>query len=199
MDKIFRLHLHNICSTAVVTFRLHLLQIRLSDLTLIWIGCLNFIYITFASTVVQTFRLHLIWIRCSDFIHITFSSIAVQRHRLLQIRHLDFAFIWISCSNFICITFASIIVQTFRLRLLQIKRYDFAFIWIRCLDFICITFASTAIQTFRLRLLQLGMTLPSYYGSDIQTSFVSHLLALQFRRSDLVFYRSGVQTSLYMD
>ena len=37
-------------------------------------------------------------------------------------------------------------------------------------------------------------TLPSY-GSDVQTSSTSHLLASQFRHSDFVFCRLGVQTS----
>ena len=61
--------------------RLCLLQIRRLDFASIWIRCPDFIYITFGSIVVQTFRL-----------------------RLLQIRSSDFPFIHIRCSNFICIT-----------------------------------------------------------------------------------------------
>ena len=33
------------------------------------------------------------------------------------------------------------------------------------------------------------------YGSDVQTSSISHSLAQQIRRSDFVFCISGVQTS----
>ena len=109
------------------------------------------------------------------------------RLRLLHIRHSNFAFIWIRCSDFICITFARTADQTFRLRLLRIKRSDFAFIWIRCSDFICITFDSSTDQTFRLRFLRItrsnfvfcisGIQTSPLYGSDVQTSSISHLLA----------------------
>ena len=71
------------------TFRLHLLHIRCSDFTFIWIRCSDFICITFSSIAGQTFRLRLlhimrsdfafIWIRCLDFTYITFSSTVVRR------------------------------------------------------------------------------------------------------------------------
>ena len=121
------------------------------------------------------------------------------RLRLLYIRRSDFAFIWIICSDFICITFASTADQTFRLRHLHIRRSDFTFIWIRCSDFICITFASTVDQTFRLRLLHIKHSDFALYGSDVQTSSVSHLLAPQ---SDVQTSSSAYQTfrlRLYMD
>ena len=73
--------------------------------------------------------------------------------------------------------------QTFRLRLLRIRRSDFAFIWIRRSNF---GFCISGVQTSPL------------YGSDVQTSSVSHLLASQIRRLDFVFY-TGVQTSLSFD
>ena len=149
----------------------------------------------------QMFRLHLhhirflhnkrsdfafILIRCSDFICITFASTADQtfRRRLLH-RRSNFASIWIRCSDFICITFAGSADQTFRLRLLHIRRSDFAFIWIRCSYFICITFVFCVS----------GVQTSSLYGSDVQTSSASHLLAQQIKRSDFVLCISGVQTS----
>ena len=41
---------------------------------------------------------------------------------------------------------------------------------------------------------QLGIQTSAPYGSNVQTSYVSHLLASQFRHSDFVFCRLGVQT-----
>ena len=120
------------------------------------------------------------------------------RLRLLHIRRSDFASIWIRCSDFICITFASIADQTFRLRLLHIRSSDFALISIKCLHLICITFASIANQTFRLRLLHRRSDF-AFIGSDVQTPFVSRLLASHFRHSDFAstFYilNKGVQVS----
>ena len=49
------------------TFRLRLLHIRRSNFAFIWIRCLDFICITFASTRGQTFKLRLLHIRRSDF------------------------------------------------------------------------------------------------------------------------------------
>ena len=135
------------------TFKLRLLHIRRSD-AFIWIRCSDFICITFFTTADQTFRL-----------------------RLLRIRRLDFAFIWIRCSDFICITFASTAGQTFRLRLLHIRRLDFASLWIRCSDFICITFASTAVRRSDFVFSISGVQTSPLYGSDVQTSSASHLLA----------------------
>ena len=106
------------------------------------------------------------------------------RLRLLHIRRSDFASIWIRCSDFICITFASIAYQTFILRLLHIWRSDFALISIKCLHLICITFASIANQTFKLRLLHKRSDF-AFIGSDVQTPYVSRLLASH----------KGVQTS----
>ena len=135
-------------------FRLRLLRIRRSDVAFIWIRCSDFICITFASSADQTFRL-----------------------RLLRIRHSDVAFIWIRCSDFICFTFASTADQTFRLRLLRIRHSDFAFIWIRCSDFICFTFPSTAVRRSDFVFCVSGVQTSPSYGSDVQTSSASHLLA----------------------
>ena len=41
----------------------------------------------------------------------------------------------------------------------------------------------------------LGVQTSLSYGSGVQTSSVSHLLASQFRSSDFIFCRSGIQTS----
>ena len=172
MDQMFILHLHHIRQHRNQTFRLLLLRIRHSNFAFIWIKCSDFICITFASSVDQTFRL-----------------------RLLRIRRSDFAFIWIRCSYFICIIFASSADQTFRLRLLRIRRSDFAFIWIRCLDLICITFVSTAVRhSYFVFYISCIHTLSSY-GSNVQTSSVSHLLTQRIRRSDFVFCILGVHTS----
>ena len=90
----------------------------------------------------------------------------------------------------------SIVVQTLRLHLLQIRCLDFGFIWIRCSDFICITFASIAIQMFRHCLLQIKRSNFTFIWIRCsKTLSASHLLALQFRHSDFVFYRLGVQIS----
>ena len=85
--------------------------------------------------------------------------------------------------------FASTTCQTFILRLLHIRRLDFTFIWIRCSDFIYITFASSTDQTFRLRLLRIRRSDFTFIGSDVQTPYVSRLLASHFRRLDFVFYK----------
>ena len=137
-------------------FRLRLLHIKRSDCAFTWIKCSDFICITFASTAGQTFRL-----------------------RLLHIRRSDFAFIWIRCSDFIYITFISTTDQTFRLRLLHIRRSNFAFIWIRCLDFIYITFANIAVRRSNFVFCISGVQTLPLYGSDVQTSSVSHLIAPQ--------------------
>ena len=70
-------------------------------------------------------------------------------------------------------------VQTFRLRLRHLQRLDFAFIWIRCSDFICITFSSTAVRRSDFIFYISGIQTSPSYGSDVQTSFVSHFLAPQ--------------------
>ena len=108
-----------------------------------------------------------------------------------QVRCSDFPFI-IRCSDFICITFASTAGRTFRLRLLHIGRSDFAFIWIRYSDFICITFASTAVRHSDFVLCILGVQTSPSYGSDVQTSSASHLLAQKVGRSGFVFCISGI-------
>ena len=180
-------------SIADQTFRLRLLQIRRSNFAFIWLICSDFICITFASTTT----------RRSDFIFcksgvqtspsygsdVQTSSSAYQafrlrlhmslmfKLRLLHIGHSDFAFIWIRCSYFINITCASTVVETFRLRLLQIKHLDFAFIWIRCLDFICITFPSTVARHSDSFFCISGVQTSPSYGSDVQTSSASHVLA----------------------
>ena len=137
-------------------FRLRLLHIIRLDFAFIWIRCSDFICITFASIVNQTFRL-----------------------RLPHIKRSDFAFIWIRCSDFICITLASTTDQTFGFRLLHIRRSDFVFIWIRCSDFICITFSSTAVRLSDFLFYILGFQTSPLYGSDVQNSSVSHFLAPQ--------------------
>ena len=83
-------------------------------------------------------------------------------------------------------------VQTFRLRLLHVRRSDFAFIWIRCSDFICITFASTTVRRSDFVFYISGVQISPSYGSDVQTSSASHVLAPQFSLLDFVFYISGV-------
>ena len=86
-------------------------------------------------------------------------------------------------------------VQTFRLRLLHIRRSNFAFIWIRCSDLICITCAAPQFSRSDFVFCISGVqTLPSY-GSNVQTSSASHLLAHQIRRSDFIFCISDIQTS----
>ena len=67
--------------------------------------------------------------------------------------------------------------------------------WIKCSNFICITFASTAVRRSDFVFCISGVQTSPSYGSDVQTSSVSHLLASQIRRSDFVFCISGVQTS----
>ena len=101
------------------------------------------------------------------------------RLRLLCIKCSDFAFIWIGCSDFICITFTSSADQTFKLRLLHIRRSDFAFIWIRCSDFIYIIFVSIVVRCSDFFFCISGVQTSPLYGSDVQTSSVSHFLAPQ--------------------
>ena len=83
--------------------------------------------------------------------------------------------------------------QTFRLHLLRIKHSDFTFIWIKYSDFICITFASTAIRRSDFIFCISSVQTLSLYGSNVQTSSASHLLAQQVRRSSFVFCISDVQ------
>ena len=87
----------------------------------------------------------------------------------------------------------------FRLRLFHIKRSDFAFIWIRCSDFICITFASTAVRRSDFVLCISGIQTSSLYGSDVQTSSVSHLLAPQSNVQTSSSAYQEVRLHLYMD
>ena len=89
--------------------------------------------------------------------------------------------------------------QTFRLRLLHIRRSDFAFIWIRCPDFICITFASTVVKRSDFAFCISGVQTSPLYGSDVQTSSVSHLLApqLDFQTSSSTY--QAFRLRLYMD
>ena len=89
--------------------------------------------------------------------------------------------------------------QTFRLRLLHIRRSDFAFIWIKCSDFICITFSSTAIRRSDFVFCISGVQTSPLYGSDVQTSSVSHLLApqLDFQTSSSAY--QAFRLRLYMD
>ena len=89
--------------------------------------------------------------------------------------------------------------QTLRLRLLHIRRSDFAFIWIRCSGFICITFSSTAVGLLDFIFCISGIQTSPLYGSDVQTSSVSHSLAPQ---SDVQTSSSAYQAfklRLYMD
>ena len=89
--------------------------------------------------------------------------------------------------------------QTFRLRLLHIRRSDFAFIWIRCSDFICITFASTTVRRSDFVFCISSVQTSPLYGSDVQTSSISHSLAPQ---SDVQTSSSAYQAfrlRLYMD
>ena len=67
--------------------------------------------------------------------------------------------------------------HTFRLHLLHNKRSDFAFISIRCSDFICITFANTVVRLSDFIFCISGVQTSPLYGSDVQTSSVSHLPA----------------------
>ena len=117
----------------------------------------------------------------------------------MHIRCSDFAFIWIRCSDFICITFATTVDQKFRLHLLHIRRSDFAFIWIRCINFICITFASTTIRLSNFIFYISGVQTSLLYGSDVQTSFVSHFLEpqLDFQTSSSAY--QAFKLCLYMD
>ena len=162
--------------SSVHMFRLRLLHIRRPDFAFIWIRCSDFICITFASTVDHTFILCLLHIKC-----------------------LDFAFIWIRCSDLIYITFASTTDQKFRLRLLHIRCSDFAFIWIRCSDVIFITFSSTKARRSDFVFCRSSVQTSPSYGSDVQTSFVSHLLAPQLDVQTSFSADQAFRLHLHMD